>query len=134
MRQLLAIVITALIFLSLDMIWLGHLGKQLYIDALRPMLRLSGDDLAPNIAAAAIVYVALVSGLVFLVFPLAGGSVFKALAYGAFFGFVTYATYDFTNLAVLTGWRWDIAIIDTIWGMFLCATTSAGAVYLMRFF
>lgn len=128
MRILVQFIITAVLFLALDMLWLGYLGKGLYLEKLGTLLRLQGMDFDVNIAAAMIVYLALVGGIVFFVYPLAQGSVLKALGYGAFFGFVTYATYDFTNLAVLKDWRWDIAIIDTVWGMFLCGVSSAGGV------
>jgi len=35
---------------------------------------------------------------------------------GAVFGFITYATYDLTNLATLDGWSIKMTIIDLIWG------------------
>lgn len=42
-----------------------------------------------------------------------------ALAGAAFYGF-----YDATNLATLTGWTWEMAIIDTLWGAFACSAVS----------
>jgi len=125
MKTVFLFIITAVIFLIMDMIWLGYLGKGLYLEKIGTLLRLQGTNIQANIPAAIIVYFALVSGIVFFVYPLAQGSVLKALGYGAFFGFVTYATYDFTNLAVLKDWRWDIAFIDTAWGIILCGTSSA---------
>lgn len=126
--------ITAVIFILLDMVWLGYLGKAIYLEKIGTLLRLEGTNINANIKAAIIVYIALISGIVFLVFPLAQGSIYKALIYGAFFGFVTYATYDFTNLAVLKGWRWDIALIDTLWGITLCGVSSSGALAIYSFF
>lgn len=124
MKTLSLFIITACVFLLLDMLWLGYLGKGIYIEKLGSLLRLDGNNLNANIPAAVIVYLALVNGIVFFVIPLAQGSILKALGYGALYGFVTYATYDFTNLAVLKDWRWDIAIIDTLWGIVLCSSTS----------
>jgi len=126
MRLLTQFIITAVLFLLLDMLWLGYLGKGMYLDKLGTLLRLKGTNYDVNVVAAMIVYFALVSGIVFFVYPLAQGSILKALGYGAFLGFVTYATYDFTNLAVLKDWRWDIACIDTVWGIILCGVSSAG--------
>jgi uncharacterized membrane protein len=41
-----------------------------------------------------------------------------------FFGLVTYATYDLTNLATLKDWPLIITIIDLIWGTVLCGLVS----------
>lgn len=119
------IAITTIIFLLLDSIWLGFLSKQLYIENIGSLLRLNGDSIQPNWLAAIVVYIALISGILLFVLPKAGNNPLLALIWGGFFGFVTYATYDFTNLAVLANWSLKISIIDTIWGMILCGATSS---------
>ena len=43
---------------------------------------------------------------------------------GAAFGFVTYATWDLTNLAVLKDFPFSIVPIDMAWGTFLAAAVS----------
>lgn len=118
------IIITSIIFLILDGIWLGFLSKNLYIENIGSLLRLKGNSIDANWYAAIIVYIALISGILLLVLPKAGGELIPALLWRAFFGFVTYATYDFTNLSVLDKWTLKISIIDTIWGMVLCGLTS----------
>lgn len=118
------IIVTTIIFLVLDGVWLGFLSKNLYMDNIGSILRLNDNQLSPNWYAAIVVYLALISGILFFVLPKAGSDPFQALLLGAFFGFVTYATYDFTNLAVLENWSLKISIIDTIWGMVLCGLTS----------
>jgi uncharacterized membrane protein len=82
--------------------------------------------------AAIVVYVALIAGILIFVIPKAGGSIKLALFYGALFGLITYATYDFTNLATLQGWSTKISFIDTLWGMYLCATTAGVTVWLSK--
>jgi uncharacterized membrane protein len=47
-----------------------------------------------------------------------------ALLYGAFFGLVTYATYDLTNLATLKDWPLLITVVDLVWGSVLAASIS----------
>ena len=42
-----------------------------------------------------------------------------------FFGLITYATYDLTNLATLKNWPTTITIIDIVWGTSLCGLVSA---------
>jgi uncharacterized membrane protein len=47
-----------------------------------------------------------------------------AVLMGALFGFVCYATYDLTNLAVAKDWPLLVTIIDLIWGAVLAASVS----------
>ena len=71
-------------------------------------------------------YAIFVAGLVYFVIHPAvdEGSWSKALLVGAFFGFVTYATWDLTNLAVLKDFPLSIVPIDMAWGTFLAASVS----------
>lgn len=119
------IIVAIIIFLILDGIWLGFLANKLYIDNIGSILRMHNGSIKANWLAAIVVYIALISGICVFVLPQAGSSAVHALLLGAFFGFVTYATYDFTNLAVLENWSLKISIIDTIWGMVLCGLTSS---------
>lgn len=125
-------VVVSVIFLILDGIWLGFIANQFYIKYLHPILRLKNNAIDANLWAALIVYIALISGIVFLVMPLSEGVPSKALAIGIFYGFVTYATYDFTNLAVLKDWSWTVAGIDLVWGMVLCGLSSWLACLIVR--
>jgi uncharacterized membrane protein len=43
---------------------------------------------------------------------------------GALFGFITYVTYDLTNLATVKNWPWQITLIDIIWGSVLTTIVS----------
>lgn len=113
--------VTALIFLALDALWLGLVAPRLYRQHL-------GDLLAEstNFLAAAVFYLLYVAALlVFVINPaLREGSVWQAVYMGAFLGLVMYATYDLTNLATLKGWPLNITLIDLAWGSFVTAATS----------
>jgi uncharacterized membrane protein len=64
--------------------------------------------------------------VVFVVAPsLQAASLRKAFLLGAFFGLVTYATYDLTNHATVKSWPWIVTIIDLCWGTVLAATVSS---------
>lgn len=110
------------VFLVIDLTWLGLIAKNLYAKQIGHLLR---PDV--NWMAAVTFYVLFVAGLVFFVIAPATEkkSWLQALANGAFFGLVTYATYDLTNLAVAKGWPLGITIIDLAWGSFLAASVSA---------
>jgi len=55
-----------------------------------------------------------------------------ALLAGAFFGLVTYATWDLTSLAVLEGFPMSLVPIDLAWGTFLAATVSVATYAVSR--
>jgi uncharacterized membrane protein len=52
------------------------------------------------------------------------GSVRRAIALGAFFGLVSYATYDLTNLATIKDWPLIVTIVDLLWGAILSGILS----------
>ncbi len=80
----------------------------------------------PNLLAALIFYLIFIAGLiVFVITPALDKKMWtQALLAGAFFGLVTYATYDLTNLATVKDWPLIITIVDLIWGMVLSASVS----------
>jgi uncharacterized membrane protein len=39
-------------------------------------------------------------------------------------GVVIYGVYDTTNYSTISKWRWDLALLDTLWGGTLFALTS----------
>ena len=116
-------VVAAAVFCLVDFVWLGFVGKQLYDDRMGSLL---ADR--PNVVAAVVFYAIFVAGLVYFVIHPAvdGDSLARALAAGAFFGLVTYATWDLTNLAVLKDFPLSIVPIDMAWGTFLAMSVSGG--------
>lgn len=118
----------------LDMLWLGLIAKNTYQTELSGLLRKSGDAFMPNWSAAVIVYLAIALGIVCFVLPKAQANLSLAVIWGAVFGLVTYAIYDFTNLAILANWPLKIALIDVVWGTVLCSATSVITVLVQRWF
>ncbi|MDP3891284.1 DUF2177 family protein [Nocardioides sp.] len=114
-------VVAVLVFAVLDALWLGAVAHRLYDDQLGHLLAES-----PNMVAAVVFYAIFLAGLVFFVIhpSVAAGSWRRAAATGGFFGLVTYATWDLTNLAVLEGFPVTIVPIDLAWGTVVAATTS----------
>jgi uncharacterized membrane protein len=63
--------------------------------------------------------------VVFVVVPaLERESLRQAVGLGAFFGLVTYATYDLTNLATMRNFPTVIVVVDMIWGMVLSSVVA----------
>ena len=112
----------AILFLALDLFWLGLIAKNFYQKHLG---RFFSDKV--NWTAAIIFYFLFVIGtMIFAVYPgVAQDSLMRAMMFGVLFGLFTYATYDMTNLATLKDWPVPIVIVDIIWGMVLCGAISA---------
>jgi uncharacterized membrane protein len=48
----------------------------------------------------------------------------EAFKKGALIGFLMYATFDLTNKAVFSDYKWEYAIKDTLWGSFAVGLSS----------
>lgn len=79
-----------------------------------------------NWIAAIIFYMIFIAGILFFVInpSIEKDNIRYAILAGAFFGFITYSTYDLTNLATVKDWPIRIVIIDIIWGTILATSTS----------
>lgn len=128
------IIVATMCILLLDGIWLGFLAKNLYIREIGKLMTIKGGAIVPYWPAAVVVYVALVAGILLFVIPKAQNQLLPALFWGGMFGLVTYATYDFTNLAVLSNWSLKLSLIDTAWGSVLCGLTSMITVAVYNYF
>lgn len=108
-------------FLAIDMVWLTLVARGFYRRQLGFLL---SDQ--PNWWAAISFYLLFVAGLlVFAVVPaVQEGSLRRALLMGGFFGLVTYATYDLTNLATVKNWPLMLTLVDMTWGLVLAASVS----------
>ncbi len=115
------------IFLAIDMVWLGLVAKNFYKSQVGFLMK---ADI--NWTAAILFYLLFIVGLVlFVILPsVEKGSWMQALLLGAFFGFITYATYDLTNLATLKDWPLLVTIVDLAWGATLASLVSVLAYFL----
>jgi hypothetical protein len=109
------------VFFAIDMVWLGFVAKDFYAKQIGGLMK---PDI--NWTAAIIFYLIFIEGLVvFVITPaVVKSSWTQAVFMGALFGFVCYATYDLTNLAVAKDWPVFVTIIDLIWGAVLAASVS----------
>lgn len=123
-------VMTIPVFFLIDMLWLGIIANRFYQDQI-------GHLLGPvNWTAAIVFYLMYIVGiLVFAVVPaLEAGSWQRALVLGSLFGFLAYATYDFTNLATLKNWPLTVVIVDVVWGAVLTGSVALCSYWLGKTF
>lgn len=123
--------LTTAIFLAIDALWLTVIAKSFYSKHLGYLMSSS-----PNLLAAGLFYLLFTAGLVVFVLQpaLAKNDWLQALALGAFFGLVCYATYDLTNLATIQQWPLLVTIIDLVWGATVSGITSTIAFFAAKKF
>ncbi len=131
MKIVLTYLLALVLFLAMDLVWLGYVAKDFYLSRMGAIML---DR--PKMGIAVLFYTVYVIGLmVFVITPaLAGGNWQTAALNGALFGFFTYLTYDATAYAVLKNYDPLVAVIDTAWGSFLAAAVSASTVALIHLF
>ena len=109
-------VIALLVFLVIDLVWLGVIAKERYRKALKKFLVKTYDP-----KRAFTFYMVYIVGLLIMaVIPAINqDSLGVAMARGLGYGFFTYATYGLTNWAVVKDWPTRITFEDIAWGTFL---------------
>lgn len=122
------------VFLAIDLLWLGVIMSGFYKAELGPLLRRSGEAMAPIWWAAFLVYILIPLGIVLFVLPglPLETSLAPAFAWGAVFGLILYGVYDFTNFSLVQHWPLRLTLADIAWGGFVCGLATVIAVHLRR--
>jgi uncharacterized membrane protein len=130
MKYVYLYILTFIVFLAIDFVWLNWIAKSLYSEKIGHLLAEN-----PNLIAAGVFYLLFVAAsLVLAVLPgYEAQSLTKTIMLGAIFGMITYATYDLTNLATLKEWPLSVTIIDIIWGTSLSTATAVAGYYIANF-
>jgi len=129
MKWLLYYGITLAVFMVIDLIWLGFIAKDIYSKYLGYLM---ADNV--NWLAAVVFYLIFIGGVCyFVLYPsLIDKNMTNLLIRAALFGFMTYATYDLTNLATIKDWPINITIIDLIWGTTLSTSVSVISYFIIN--
>lgn len=117
------ILISAIIMLVLDFVYLGSFKK--YFQSV--FKNIQGEKITLRISGAIICYVIMLIGLNYFVINK------KANLKDAFFlGFLVYLVYDSTNYATFTKWPFKMLILDSVWGGVLFTLTTLGTYKLLK--
>ncbi|MDX1499422.1 MAG: DUF2177 family protein [Woeseiaceae bacterium] len=113
---------TALVFLVVDLAWIGLFLRQIYEDQLGSLMR---DT--PAGWAAGVFYVAYIVALFhFAVRPALEKARWSVAAgNGAALGAIAYGTYTLTNFAIFAGWSVTLVVSDIAWGALLSGSSAA---------
>ena len=102
-----------------------------------PMFQANVSDLMKenvNYWAAGIFYLFYVVGIYWFGTSagLKSGSLWAGVFAGFLLGLLAYGTYEWTSLSIMKGWTLKMAIIDTLWGGILSASTAGFGVMINR--
>lgn len=130
-KYLAAYTATAVVVVALDLLWLGVIAKPFYRHGIGHLM---ADR--PNVPAAILFYAIFAFGLmVFAVLPSASNAEWsKTLLMAALFGFISYATYDLTNLATLRNWPISVSLLDMTWGTVVSVVSAAAGKFALNRF
>lgn len=118
MKTVLLFIGTLLVYAALDLTFITLLAKG-FIQRQIPQLLAP----KPDLIAAGVFYLIFIAGILyFCVYP--ADKPAKALLNGAFFGLVTYATYELVNKSLLDKWPLALVVVDLAWGVFVGAAVS----------
>ena len=115
----------------IDLVWLSVIAKSIYQQGIGHLMAAE-----PNLVYAGLFYFVYVLGLLwFAIRPsctLPG--IKRAFVAGATIGFLVYASYDVTNLALLKDWPLGLSLMDISWGTLLSSiSASVGKMIFDRF-
>ncbi len=124
--------VTVVIFLAADVIGLRYIVKPVFDRDIGHLLLET-----PRYGPALVFYLFFVGALLWFVSlpALRDGTSLGAVWFSAaVLGAVGYGTYEFSNLATLKGWTWQMLWTDLIWGTLLSATSATLGLAITRAF
>lgn len=129
MTYVVGYLLALVLFAAVDFVWLSTMGAALYRATL-------GDLLAPSVRLPPAIAFYLLYPIGIVAFGTLSGlrsdSALTALAWGAGFGALAYATYDLTNFATLRVWSLQITLLDIAYGAIASGIAAVAAFYAMR--
>ena len=115
--------IALLFFFIIDVFWIYFVATPMYKQEVGSLMEL-------KVPPAIIFYVVFLLGLIFFVInPNQNNTLLNVFLIGAFFGLVTYGTYDLTVYASMNIFSLKLVIADILWGMFLSGAVAALTVF-----
>ena len=108
-------ILTAIILVAIEAVYLRIMLP--YFDS--QVIKIQGKEITPRPYSVVIVYIIIITGLYYFII---GPN--KSYKDGAFFGLVIYGIFNFTNHALFDNYSLSLVIIDLIWGMTICGTTT----------
>ena len=115
--------IALIFFFIIDVFWIYFVATPMYKQEVSSLMEL-------KIPPALLFYVIFLLGLIFFVVnPNQDNTLLNVFLIGAFFGLVTYGTYDLTVYASMNIFSLKLVVTDILWGMFLSGAVATLTVF-----
>ena len=115
--------IALIFFFIIDIFWIYFVATPMYKQEVSSLMEL-------KIPPALLFYVIFLLGLIFFVInPNQNNTLLNVFLIGAFFGLVTYGTYDLTVYASMNIFSLKLVVADILWGMFLSGAVATLTVF-----
>jgi len=115
--------IALVFFFIIDVFWIYFVATPMYKQEVSSLMGL-------KIPPALLFYVIFLLGLIFFVVnPNQDNTLLNVFLIGAFFGLVTYGTYDLTVYASMNIFSLKLVVADILWGMFLSGAVATLTVF-----
>ena len=116
-------VIALIFFCIIDVFWIYFVATPMYKQEVASLMQL-------KIPPAILFYIIFLVGLIFFVInPNHGNTLVNVSMIGAFYGLVTYATYDLTVYATMNIFSLKLVVADILWGMILSGSVATLTVF-----
>ena len=115
--------IALIFFFIIDVFWIYFVATPMYKQEVSSLMEL-------KVPPALLFYVIFLLGLIFIVVnPNLDNTLLNVFLIGAFFGLVTYGTYDLTVYASMNIFSLKLVVADILWGMFLSGAVATLTVF-----
>ena len=115
--------IALLFFCIIDVFWIYFVATPMYKQEVASLMQL-------KVPPAILFYIIFLLGLIFFVInPNHVNTLVNVFVIGAFYGLVTYGTYDLTVYATMNIFSLKLVVADILWGMFLSGSVATLTVF-----
>ena len=115
--------IALLFFCIIDVFWIYFVTTPMYKQEVASLMQL-------KIPPAILFYIIFLLGLIFFVInPHHDNTLVNVFMIGAFYGLVTYGTYDLTVYATMNIFSLKLVVADILWGMILSGSVATLTVF-----
>ena len=110
-------------FCIIDVFWIYFVATPMYKQEVASLMEL-------KVAPAIMFYIIFLLGLIFFVInPNHSNTLLNVFMIGAFYGLVTYGTYDLTIYATMNIFSLKLVVADILWGMILSGSVATLTVF-----
>ena len=115
--------IALLFFCIIDVFWIYFVATPMYTKEVASLMQL-------KLPPAILFYIIFLLGLIFFVInPNHSNTLVNVFMIGAFYGLVTYGTYDLTVYATMNIFSLKLVVADILWGMILSGSVATLTVF-----